>query len=149
MAHYAILNQDNEVIDIIAGIHEYELNDLPEGYSNWEEFYSMIKNGQKVLRTSFNTKAGIHYDPETDEPSSDQSKAFRGNYATIGGTYDSELDIFLPPKLYEYFVYDSDNLNWKPPIEKPNDGFVYYWDDETYQNDNTTGWVRIYRPDEE
>lgn len=52
----------------------------------------------KWLQTSYNTYGGIHYDPETGQPSADQSKALRKNYAGIGFTYDYGLDAFIPPR---------------------------------------------------
>jgi hypothetical protein len=50
------------------------------------------------VQTSYNTRGGVHYNPETGKPSKDQSKALRKNYAGIGFTYSEELDGFIPPK---------------------------------------------------
>ena len=59
---------------------------------------------------------------------------FRKNYAVIGGTYNSELDIFINPKPYESWSLDE-NHDWKPPIAKPvKEGFTYVW------NEVTTSW---------
>ena len=49
------------------------------------------------LQTSYNTRGGVHYDPSTGEPSADQSKALRKNYAGIGYSYDATRDAFIPP----------------------------------------------------
>lgn len=92
MAHYAFLDDNNIVVDLIVGRDEDEIVD---GISDWEEYYSQVR-GMKCLRTSYNSYDGVYYDPETGLPSEDQSKVFRGSYATIGGTYDQELDVFLP-----------------------------------------------------
>ena len=56
-------------------------------------------------------------------------------------------DVFLPPRRYDYYVPDLENYVWVPPIEKPDDQ-NYYWDDDLYQEDNTTGWVLIPEPEE-
>jgi len=50
------------------------------------------------IQTSYNTSGGVHYDSNTGEPSLDQTKALRKNYAGIGYTYDSIRDAFIPPK---------------------------------------------------
>lgn len=93
MAHYAFLDDNNIVTEVIAGRHEYE---TVNGISDWETYYGEFR-GQRCVRTSYNTRGGIHYDPETGEPSADQSKAFRGVYAGIGFTYDPDLDVFVAP----------------------------------------------------
>jgi hypothetical protein len=48
--------------------------------SDWEAYYSTKRDGLTAVRTSFNTKGGVHFDSETDEPSENQTKAFRYNY---------------------------------------------------------------------
>jgi len=82
------------------------------------------------LQTSYNTRGGIHYDPETNEPSTDQPKASRKNYAGVGYTYDRTRDAFIPPKPYESWTLNEETCLWDPPIEKPIDG-KYIWNEET------------------
>jgi hypothetical protein len=50
------------------------------------------------VQTSYNTFGGVHYDRETGQPSADQSKALRKNFAGVGYTYDAKRDAFIPPK---------------------------------------------------
>jgi len=83
MAHYALLNQDNVVIDVIVGRDETE---VINGVSDWEEHYSKETNF-KVKRTSINTVNGVH---------SNGGTPFRKNMAMIGGVYNEELDVFEP-----------------------------------------------------
>ena len=137
MAHYAILDEDNIVIEVIVGVDETE--DAPEGHDDWESFYSSLKGDKTVKRTSYNTLLGEHSDGKTP---------FRGNYAGIGYHYLPDDDIFLVPPQYDYFVADVDNFVYIPPIEKPDDGKNYVWDDDDYQSDNTEGWVLIEEPEE-
>lgn len=59
------------------------------------------------------------------------NNSFRGRYAGIGYTYDNIMDLFIPPKQFESWVLDMSNLMWIPPIEKPNDGKLYDWDEST------------------
>jgi len=110
MAHYAVLNSDNIVTQVFVGRDE---DDLAPDVTDWEEYYA--PEGHTVKRTSYNTRGGVHYDPETGEPSEDQSKAFRGNYAGIGFTYDEDLDAFIPPKPSEDATLDTETFTWIVP----------------------------------
>ena len=56
------------------------------------------EDGSYWVQTSYNTRGGIHYKPNSNEPSEDQSKSLRKNYAGIGYVYDTERDAFIPPK---------------------------------------------------
>ena len=70
------------------------------------------------LRTSYNTRGGIHYEPDSDTPKADQSQALRGNYAGIGYIYDAENDVFYPPKPTPDAVLDTNTWSWVvTPIE--------------------------------
>jgi hypothetical protein len=81
------------------------------------------------IQTSYNTRGGIHYQPNTSIPSDDQSKALRKNYAGIGYSYDSERDAFIPPKPYNSWILDEDTCLWISPIPNPSDGKQYRWDE--------------------
>ena len=91
MAHYAFLDENNIVTEVIVGKNEGE-----DGI-DWEQHYGNFR-GQVCKQTSYNTYNGIYYIPNTKTPSSDQSKAFRKNYAGIGYSYDPARDAFIPPK---------------------------------------------------
>lgn len=124
MAHYAFLNDDNIVVDVIAGNDETLLEDLPEGFSSWEEWYSNFR-GQTCKRTSINTIGNIHTEGGTP---------FRGNYAVIGGVYDPENDIFHHGQPFESWTLDSNDWIWKPPVPHPNtidsnDTHPYTWNE--------------------
>jgi hypothetical protein len=112
MAHYAELNENNVVTLVFVGRDE---DDLAEGVTDWEQYYA--RDGFTVKRTSYNTRGGVHYNPETGKPSKDQSKAFRGNYAGEGFTYDEDLDAFIPPKPSENATLDEDTFSWIVPDE--------------------------------
>ena len=89
------------------------------------------------LQTSYNTRGGVHYDPATGEPSTDQTKALRKNYAGIGYSYDATRDAFIPPKPYASWVLDDQTCLWGAPTPYPTDGKNYQWDEAT------TSWVEI------
>lgn len=89
------------------------------------------------LQTSYNTRGGVHYDPTTGEPSADQSKALRKNYAGIGYSYDATRDAFIPPKPYASWILDEQTCLWNAPVPYPTDGKRYQWDEAT------TSWVEV------
>ncbi len=135
MAHYAFINTSSEVVEVIVGRDEYE---IVAGIDNWEAYYTTKRDGLTAVRTSYNTRGGIHY---TDgEPSADQTKALRCNYAGIGFTYDEDRDAFIPPKPYDSWVLDEATCLWVAPVPYPEDGGEYTWDEETGD------WVEV--PDE-
>lgn len=124
MAHYAVINSDNIVTQVFVG------KDENEGGINWEHYYSQDIDGY-CLRTSYNTHGGIHYNQETGQPSDDQSRAFRKNYAGIGYTYDVTRNAFIPPKPFNSWSLNEDSCMWEPPIPMPNDGNGYYWNEDS------------------
>ena len=121
MAYYAVLDENNIVINMKSAGDENDWN----GEVEWEK-----ETGQVHKRTSYNTRGGIHYDPETNEPSADQSKAFRKNYAGIGYTYDSQRDAFIPPKPYSSWTLNEETCLWDSPVPYPTDGERYTWNEE-------------------
>jgi len=130
MAHYALLNYQNIVTKVCTGKNEDETN------ANIELVYQNMF-GQLCKRTSYNTKGGVYYDPATNEPAADQSKAFRKNYAGIGYTYDQSRDAFIPPKPFDSWVLDEQSCLWEAPVAYPTDGQQYEW------NEETTSWDLI------
>jgi hypothetical protein len=121
MAHYALLNSENIVIQVFVGRDE---DDLVEGISDWESYYAPA--GCTVKRTSYNTHGGIHKLGGT---------AFRKNYAGLGYTYDPERDAFISPKPLASWILDEDSCQWEAPVAYPNDGQLYTW------NEANQDWV--------
>ncbi len=119
MSHWAQLDNNNVVVQVIKGRQQSD---------GMEQVFSE-RTGQTWKQTSYNTRGGIHY---TDgEPSEDQTKALRFNYAGIGFTYDADRDAFIPPKPYDSWVLDETTCLWVAPIDYPADGGEYTWDEET------------------
>jgi len=83
------------------------------------------------VQTSYNTRGGVHYQPNSNTPSADQSKALRKNYAGIGFTYDAGRDAFIPPKPFSKWVLNEQTCLWDAPTQPPNDGQIYVWDDDS------------------
>jgi len=82
------------------------------------------------IQTSYNTRGGVHYQPNTNEPSEDQSKALRKNYAGIGYTYDATRDAFIPPQPFNSWALNEDTCLWDPLVPYPEDGKLYKWNEE-------------------
>lgn len=114
MAHYAFLNMQNIVTEVITG------KDETDGPTNWEMHYGNLRE-QVCKRTSYHTKGGQHLNGGTP---------FRKNYAGIGYTYDFGRDAFIPPKPFPSWTLDSNTCLWVPPVEMPSDGKLYIWDEE-------------------
>jgi hypothetical protein len=114
MAHYAFLDANNIVTEVIVGKDEGEDN------IDWEVWYGDFR-GQVCKRTSYNTVAGVHKNGGTP---------YRGNYAGIGYTYRSDIDAFVPPQPYSSWTLNS-NVVWQAPVLVPTDGKMYSWDEET------------------
>ena len=115
MAHYAFLSEQNMVTSVIVGRDE---DDLIEGVESWTSYYGE-RRGVRCLQTSYNTRGGVHYNPETGEPSEDQTKALRKNFAGVGFTYDEARDAFIPPKPepndeVAEWVLNEDTCLWEP-----------------------------------
>lgn len=117
MAHYAFLDENNIVTEVIVGINE---NELIEGKTP-EVWYGEFR-GQRCLRTSYNTYAGQH---------NNGGIPFRQNYAGIGYSYSDELDAFIPPKPFASWVLNEDTCLWEAPIPYPGDEEnIYTWNEE-------------------
>ncbi len=107
MAHYAFLNADGVVTEVITGIDETDLIEglLPEiWYGNFR--------GQVCKRTSYNHN-------------------MRKNYAGIGFTYDTGRDAFIAPQPFASWTLDEATCRWQAPVPMPSEGGPWTWDEET------------------
>lgn len=123
MAHFAKVN---------SGIVEQVIVAEPEFFDTFVD-----SSPGEWIQTSYNTRGGVHYNPDTNQPSADQSKALRKNYAGIGYTYDRERDAFIPPKPYASWILNEQSCLWEAPVPYPTDDKRYTWD-ETAGN-----WVEV------
>lgn len=115
MAHFAKVNN---------GIVEQVIVAEPEFFDTFVD-----SSPGQWIQTSYNTRGGVHYDPNTNQPSADQSKALRKNYAGIGYSYDAQRDAFIPPKPYASWVLDEQTCLWNAPVPYPTDGGRYTWNE--------------------
>ena len=125
MAHYALLDEDNIVTQVITG------NDENSDGIDWEQYYSDILN-QACKRTSYNTIGNQHIGGGVP---------FRLNYAGIGYEYREDLDGFIAPQPYQSWSLNESSGLWEPPISYPNDGGIYSW------NESDLSWTLIAMPE--
>jgi hypothetical protein len=120
MAHFAQLDDNNVVINIIV-VHNNELLDQDgnEVEQKGIDFCrSLFGQDTRWIQTSYNAN-------------------FRKNYACGDGTYDPELDAFIPPKPYPSWILNTDTCRYEAPISYPNDGKAYVW------NESSNSWAEL------
>lgn len=116
MAHYAFLDENNIVTEVIVGVDENIIQTDTDGTQvggnteAWETFYGNLR-GQVCKRTSYNGN-------------------FRKNYAGPGFTYDATRDAFIEPKPWNSWVLNEATCKWEAPIPFPNDDKDYLWSED-------------------
>lgn len=125
MAHYAELDENSTVISVIPVSNDFSEEQAIELLTQ--------QTGNIWKRTSYNTRGNEHLNG--GEP-------FRGNFAGIGYTYNEIYNIFIPPKPYPSWVLNLEKASWDPPINKPNDGKCYIW------NEEIINWEEVECPDD-
>jgi hypothetical protein len=124
MAHYAFLDEDNIVTEVITGVDEDVVQTDTDGTQvggtseAWETFYGNFR-GQVCKRTSYNNN-------------------YRKNYAGIGYVYDAAREAFIAPKPYASWILDEDTCQWQAPTPYPTDGKNYYWSEDDLAWTETT-----------
>ena len=132
MAHYALLDENNIVTQVVVGVDDDQETELSTIYDC------------TVKKTSYNTKNNLHTKGGTP---------FRANYAGIGYTYDEVNDVFIPeeyewnsthnkvlkPKPYSTWVIDETTWEWKAPVDAPADAMEVAYE---YNND-TESWDKV------
>lgn len=114
MAYFAKLDSFNIVIEVLSVAN----NMCPTEQDGITFLKSLFGQDTIWKQTSYNTRAGIYYIPNTNDPDPDQSKAFRKNYAGINYTYDLTRDAFInpkpivPPEDEQYVSFDEFACLW-------------------------------------
>lgn len=118
MAHYALIDLNNTVVQVITGVDEDVIQTDLDGTQvggtseSWEEFYSSQPQfaGLICKRTSYNGN-------------------IRANFAAIGYKYDSEFDAFIAPQPYPSWILNYTTFTWKAPVAKPEniEGCIWKW----------------------
>jgi hypothetical protein len=112
MAHFAKLDKDNTVIDVLVVDNSVLLVDNVENETLGISFMkSLTTNHENWKQTSYNSR-------------------FRKIFAYPGCIYDPKLDAFLPAKPYSTWKFNEASWKWEPPIPFPKDGRSYIWDND-------------------
>jgi hypothetical protein len=109
MAHYAFLDSNNIVTEVIVGRNE---NEIVAGVSDWETHYGNIR-GQICKRTSYNNN-------------------IRKQFAGVGYLYDPNADVFITPKPYSSWLL-NENHDWESPVPMPTTDGRWWWNEETLE----------------
>ena len=105
MSHWAELDKNKKVIRVVVGDNNDPAGD--EGYQ-W-----LLDNlGGTWVKTSYNGNV-------------------RKNFAGVGFSYDKNKDAFIAPKPYPSWSLNEETCKWQAPVEYPNDGTKYFWNEET------------------
>ena len=131
MAHYALINKDNIVVQVITGVDENEVQTDLDGTqvggssAAWETFYASQPQfaGLTCKRTSYNGN-------------------IRANYAGIGYKYDKDFDVFIPPQPFPSWKLNHTNYSWEAPVTKPDEieGFLLKWSEYNQE------WIQVAIP---
>jgi hypothetical protein len=115
MTHFAKIENDTVTQVIVA---EKEFVDTQPG--EW-------------VQTSYNTRGGVHYAPNSDTP--DGGVALRKNYAGVGYAYDRQRDAFIPPQPFPSWTLNDETCLWEALVPYPEDGELWYW------NEDLQNWI--------
>lgn len=120
MAHFAKLDNNNKVIKVHVVNNEAIMKDGVEDEATGVSFLQTLHNipSAKFVQTSYNG-------------------TFRKNYAGLGYTYDETRDAFIAPQPFASWSLDDDTCTWQAPVDFPEDGKKYSWDEDN------TAWVEI------
>lgn len=128
MAHYAFLDDNNIVTDVIIGVDETELIEEQD-----PEFWYRNFKGQVCKRTSYNTVGNAHLLGGTP---------FRANFAGPGFKYDESFDVFIPVKPFPSWKLNYTTFLWEAPVAMPEyvDGYIWKWSEDNQE------WVSVQLP---
>ena len=141
MAHFAKLGVNGKVIAVVVVANADTTNASGvEDENVGIQFLERSTGWPLWKKTSYNTRAGKYYNQDGSE--GDQSKAYRGNYAGIGYTYDEDNDIFISKKPFASWTLNVSTASWEAPVAMPNtetNGIKdnYIW------NEATQSWDKV------
>ena len=118
MAHFAKIDENNIVTQVIV-VHNNELLvDGEESEAKGIDFCESLFGHRNWVQTSYNSN-------------------IRYNFAGIGFTWDPDNNAFYTPKPYPSWSLDGDFI-WQAPVEYPDDGERYTWDEDNQEWDLIT-----------
>ena len=123
MAHFAKLDENNMVTAVHSVSNKVLLVDGIENEQKGRDFLNKIHGTSDTWKqTSYNTGRGVHRLGGTP---------FRKNYAGKGHIYDEARDAFIPPKLFNSWIFNETTCLWDAPKPYPDPTKHYIWDEDT------------------
>jgi hypothetical protein len=131
MAHYALINSDNIVVQVITGVDENVIQIDSEGKEvggsseAWEQFYASQPQFEGLIckRTSYNGN-------------------IRANYAGIGHKYYKDFNVFIAPQPYPSWKLNYTTYQWEAPVAMPENTTEYFWQWSEYNKE----WIKVLIP---
>ena len=115
MAHFAELDENNNILRVVVIADEdCQNSDGNEDEATGIAFCQSLFEGGTWKQTSYNGN-------------------MRANFAGVDGVYDSDNDVFIPPKIYDSWVLNTTTWDWDAPVDYPSTdtiGLLYSWDEE-------------------
>tara|TARA_R110000772_G_scaffold4481_1_gene15927 strand:- start:20 stop:421 length:402 start_codon:yes stop_codon:yes gene_type:complete len=129
MASFAKIGLNNKVIEVLSVVNEvlHDSNGVEQEVLG-VEFLTNLYGWSIWKQTSYNTHGGVHNNGGTP---------LRKNHAGIGMTYDEDRDAFIPKKPFNSWILNEDTCLWNAPVDMPDDGETYTW------NETTISWDLI------
>ena len=132
MAHFAKIKASGVVCKVVA-VADSAAPTEQAGVDLLRAVYKEPEANWK--QTSYNTLGGKYQIQDAERrpvEAEDQSKSFRKNFASLGGTYDAARDAFIPPQPFPSWILDEESCIWDAPIPRPDVGsnHPYEWDEE-------------------
>jgi hypothetical protein len=123
MASFAKIGLNNKVIEVLS-VNNEVLKDSNgvEQENIGIDFLTKLTGWAIWKQTSYNTRNGVH---------NNNGIPLRKNHAGIGYTYDEDRDAFIPKKPFNSWVLNEDTCSWESPVNSPNDGNMYSWNELT------------------
>jgi hypothetical protein len=111
MAHYAQLDENNVVVNVIVVANDDEMVNGVESEEKGIEFCRNLFGGT-WKKTSY-------------------SNSTRKNFAGIGYIYDETRDAFIEPQPFPSWTLNEETCRWEAPVLKPADNQMYFWNEES------------------
>ena len=118
MAHFAELNENNEVLRVIVVANPVLLDENGDEQESLGVAFCNELLGGTWKQTSYNNN-------------------MRKNFAGTGFTYDPDRDAFIPPQPFPSWTLVEATCQWEPPVPLPADENFYTW------NEETTSWDQM------